>query len=285
MPLTHIDPGFSPARLSGSLSSFSPQCRVLESDVWQSGDRLRDIFRAYAPRLVERSIASSTQASGWQQAPNLQVGSPQAIATSDAGATTQRLLTAWIAARHLDVRAIEKGHRMLLGGNAQPGFRSRGECRIRCRHSGAVIYTPPAADRVSKLMDDLVEFIATDQLPGISKAFIAMLQLLLIHPFTDGNGRCARLLFAAICVRGGCDHPIALLALARLYGRGGTRLHAGSAVLRATGSWQSYLDSCARSVEEAITLWEARGAPVITSTPQTEADRELETLWWRAAAG
>jgi fido (protein-threonine AMPylation protein) len=281
--VTFVDPGFCPTQLCGRKELFSLLSQSLESSAWKPDDRLRAVFDAYAAKLVERSTASSTQASEWQQA----AATPQpSVGTAQAMTATKRVLTAWIAAPKLDARIIEKGHRLLFAGDARSGFRTRGDCRIRCRHSGAVIYTPPAADRLSKLMDNLVDFIATDQLPGVSKAFIAMLQFLLIHPFTDGNGRSARLLFAGICARGGCNHPIALLALARLYGRGGTRLHAGSAVLRATGSWQSYLDSCARSVDEASVLWQEHvSASGLAPELDDSTDDRLDSLWWRAAAG
>jgi len=210
------------------------------------------------------------------------------IARSDAPPTSlsSQVLLTWMATKRLDAKAMLNGHRHLFADTQGVGPRRSGTCHVRCRHSGAVIYTPPAADRVCGLLDDLGDFMAADGLPVIAKAFVAMLQLLLIHPFTDGNGRCARLLFAAICARGGCDHPIVLLALARLYGRGGTRLHAGSTVLRATGSWQSYLDSCARSVEEASSLWHEHAGSIGASTARAENnDSVVDAMWWRAASG
>jgi hypothetical protein len=107
------------------------------------------------------------------------------------------------------------------------------------------------------LVDDLFAFVATNPAPTLVRAFVALLQLLLIHPFKDGNGRCARGLFAAICARGGYQHPVVLLALQRLYGGSATRLHAGSAVLRATGDWRNYLAYCSQSLDEAIRNWSA----------------------------
>lgn len=145
----------------------------------------------------------------------------------------------------LDAKSLRKGHGMLMHGEPGAGeFRRNGVCQVRCRYTGALVYTPPPADKVAALVDDLFAFVATNPATTLTKAFVALLQLLLIHPFKDGNGRCARALFAAICARGGYQHPVALMALQRLYGGSATRLHAGSAVLRATGDWQDYLAYC-----------------------------------------
>lgn len=182
--------------------------------------------------------------------------SPDAFMTSGtesaAAHPMARVVTNWSERRSLDAKSLRNGHKVLMRGEPGAGeFRRGGACHVRCRHTGATIYTPPAAEKLATLIDDLLAFVASKPAPTLVKAFVALLQLLLIHPFKDGNGRCARALFAAICARDGLRHPLPLLALLRLYGDGATRLHAGSAVLRATGDWRVYLDYCRQCLAEA----------------------------------
>lgn len=62
-------------------------------------------------------------------------------------------------------------------------------------------FTPPPADRVRPLLDDLVAFVNLDDLPAISQAAIAHAQFETIHPFGDGNGRAGRCLIHVILRR------------------------------------------------------------------------------------
>ena len=63
------------------------------------------------------------------------------------------------------------------------------------------LYVPPAAAHVEPLMNDLVDFVARDDLPPVVQAAIAHAQFETIHPFTDGNGRIGRALVHAIMRR------------------------------------------------------------------------------------
>ncbi|MBI2327418.1 Fic family protein [Candidatus Curtissbacteria bacterium] len=58
-----------------------------------------------------------------------------------------------------------------------------------------VIYLPPDAKDVSQLMLDLIEFINnnSDKIDSLILAGIFHKQMVIIHPFMDGNGRTARL--------------------------------------------------------------------------------------------
>ena len=56
------------------------------------------------------------------------------------------------------------------------------------------VYVPPEPENVTQLMEDLVVFLNTTQLPPIAAAALAHAQLETIHPFADGNGRCGRAL-------------------------------------------------------------------------------------------
>jgi Fic family protein len=61
--------------------------------------------------------------------------------------------------------------------------------------SGAVVYLPPDAVDVAPLMEELVAFVQASRaiLDPILVAGLAHKQLVVIHPFIDGNGRTTRL--------------------------------------------------------------------------------------------
>lgn len=59
-------------------------------------------------------------------------------------------------------------------------------------------FVPPRHTRVSALIDDLVAFMAREDIPVLAQAAIAHAQFETIHPFTDGNGRTGRALIHAL---------------------------------------------------------------------------------------
>jgi Fic family protein len=57
---------------------------------------------------------------------------------------------------------------------------------------------PPIHQRVPGLIDDLVAFMARDDVPVLAHAALAHAQFEAIHPFEDGNGRTGRALVHAM---------------------------------------------------------------------------------------
>jgi Fic family protein len=64
-------------------------------------------------------------------------------------------------------------------------------------------YIPPPESEVAPLMDDLLVFLARDDLPAVAQAAIAHAQFETIHPFVDGNGRVGRCLIHVVLRRRG----------------------------------------------------------------------------------
>jgi Fic family protein len=64
-------------------------------------------------------------------------------------------------------------------------------------------YVPPPPGEVPRLLEDLCEFIAREDLPAIAQAAIAHAQFENIHPFADGNGRVGRALIYVVLRRRG----------------------------------------------------------------------------------
>ncbi len=83
-------------------------------------------------------------------------------------------------------------------------------------------FVPPPPELVPDLLQDLVRFVARDDMPAVVQAAVAHAQFEVIHPFGDGNGRIGRCLIHAVLVRRGLAPrfvpPISLVLAAN--GRG-----------------------------------------------------------------
>jgi len=76
-------------------------------------------------------------------------------------------------------------------------FRDNDEIRV-IDSSGTVLYTPPPYTGIPRLIGELCRFANNEQdefMHPIVKGIVLHFLLAYIHPFNDGNGRCARTLF------------------------------------------------------------------------------------------
>ena len=107
----------------------------------------------------------------------------------------------------LSKATIQRLHALAMGGGStrvKPTPWRDGQNVIRDSRSNAIVYLPPEARDVARLMDEWVEWAnAEDDLPIPLRAAIAHYQFATIHPYYDGNGRTARLLTTLILHRGG----------------------------------------------------------------------------------
>lgn len=79
-----------------------------------------------------------------------------------------------------------------------------GNIYVRREETGDILYEGPDADAVPDLMAELVESLSQkDNSPAMVKAAMGHLNLIMIHPFSDGNGRMSRALQTLILVREG----------------------------------------------------------------------------------
>lgn len=94
-------------------------------------------------------------------------------------------------------RALLKSDRMMASEAGR--FREQ-QVWIGPGGSGPLLadFVPPAHRRIPPAMEDLVEFIAREDLPVLVQAAVAHAQFETIHPFADGNGRTGRALVHAI---------------------------------------------------------------------------------------
>ncbi|MCX7003143.1 MAG: Fic family protein [bacterium] len=90
------------------------------------------------------------------------------------------------------------------GARARPSVYRDGQNVIRDSASNAIVYLPPLANDVPRLMAGLVAWLKgaeKAQVPVPIVAGLAHYQFVTIHPYYDGNGRTARLLATFILCR------------------------------------------------------------------------------------
>lgn len=102
-------------------------------------------------------------------------------------------------------KSIKKFHALVMNQKSETPYRE-GQNVIRESQTGTIVYLPPEANDVSRLMSGLVEWIrGSSELPCPIVAAITHYQYATIHPYYDGNGRTARLLTTLILHLGGYD--------------------------------------------------------------------------------
>jgi Fic family protein len=85
---------------------------------------------------------------------------------------------------------------------ASPGLWRPGSIWIRNEASGDVVYEGPDAEQVPGLIDELVSQLARDGAThALVRGAMAHLNLVMIHPFRDGNGRSSRCLQMLVLAR------------------------------------------------------------------------------------
>lgn len=114
---------------------------------------------------------------------------------------------------HTQVNAqfIRSLHYMMINYDMTklPGQWRSGPVYVVHEPSKDVVYEGPAAGEVPALMDELVEQIRSADSVDSSTVLAAMahLNLAMIHPFKDGNGRMARALQTLVISRNGASSP------------------------------------------------------------------------------
>lgn len=102
-------------------------------------------------------------------------------------------------------------HFMITEHNAEanPGRLRPGWVGVRNSYSGEVVHEGVDRDRLDGLLDELVDYMnASGDVPLVVRAALVHLNLTMLHPFSDGNGRVARCLQTAVLAREGIIAPI-----------------------------------------------------------------------------
>ena len=172
-----------------------------------------------------------------------------------------------------DATEIRAMHYMMLSHDhsKSPGRYRKGPICVRDERRDQVVYEGPDAAHVPELMEALVESLHTGvNNDPVVRSAMAHLNLVMIHPFRDGNGRMARALATSVLTRSDIGEP----EFSSIEGWLGANTEDYYSVLAHTGhgSWQPRDDAhlwltfnlrahhmqaqtVARRVEEAEATW------------------------------
>lgn len=91
----------------------------------------------------------------------------------------------------------------------RPGLWRAGSIFVQREDDGAIVYEGPDVGSVPELMGELALDMNRDAAePALVRAAMAHLNLVMIHPFKDGNGRTARCLQSLVLARTGVLSPV-----------------------------------------------------------------------------
>lgn len=124
----------------------------------------------------------------------------------------------------------------------RPGQWRAGSINVRNDQTEEIVYEGPTIEVVPSLMKDLIEDLNSDtrSIPLI-KAGMAHLNLVMIHPFRDGNGRMARCVQSLVLAREGVLDP-PFMSIEEYLGRNTQEYYDMLGVVGA-GSWHPERDA------------------------------------------
>jgi Fic family protein len=110
----------------------------------------------------------------------------------------------------LDASAVRSMHFMMLGHDLtkSPGRYRTGPIYVHDEATSTTVYEGPDAAAIPGLVDELMADLSADSdADPLIRAAMSHLNLVMIHPFRDGNGRMARALQTLVLSRGGIAEP------------------------------------------------------------------------------
>ena len=152
-------------------------------------------------------------------------GNASAISMVAASAALHDLITTVEERERFEIEYIKRAHHALMSDDPETASYA-GRLRDTQNWIGGsdysprgALHVPPAPERVTELMNDLVAYLNRDDVPVMVQAAIGHAQFESIHAFTDGNGRIGRALVSAVLRRRGVTRnavvPLASGLLAR----------------------------------------------------------------------
>ena len=160
------------------------------------------------------------------------------------------------------VRAL---HYMMLSYDQgkNPGRWRPGPIYVRREPTGEIVYEGPDAEKLPGLMNEFVTSVRSldDKSQTIVLAAMAHLNLVMIHPFSDGNGRMGRALQTLVLARDGVTH-VAFASIEEYLGsRANTEAYYAVLASVGAGKWSPgrdtlpWIDFCLRAhLQQAITV-------------------------------
>ena len=213
----------------------TPKLTDDEHRVVEEIDRVRDILSSTLGRTIRprwagllrrntfaRAIRGSNSIEGYQVTAEDAIAAVEGEPPLDAESETWKAVTGYRNAmtyvlqlagdRHFSYSEglIRSLHFMMLSYDLakHPGTWRPGPIYVRDEKQGEVVYEGPDAELLPGLMGNLVSDLnRASNVPVIVRAAMGHLNLVMIHPFSDGNGRMARCLQTLILAREGILEP------------------------------------------------------------------------------
>jgi Fic family protein len=163
-------------------------------------------------------------------------------------------------------------HYMMLSYDLgkSPGRWRAGAIFVEDEETRRIVYEAPPAEQVPGLMSELVDRLRVEEGPGLVRAAMAHLNLAMIHPFRDGNGRMARGLQTLVLTREGILRP-EFCSIEEYLGKNTPEYYA---VLSSVGGGSWHPENDARPwVRFALTAHFRQAMILLRRT------REIERLW------
>lgn len=145
---------------------------------------------------------------------------------------------------HFGEQLIKSLHFMMTHYDLKnrPGRWRSGPIFVQKEETGEIVYEGVDVEQVNPLMHELVKHLEYEEsLPIVIRAAMAHLNLVLIHPFRDGNGRMARCLQTLVLAREGILSPV-FSSIEEYLGRN-TRDYYDVLAKVGQGSWQPENDA------------------------------------------
>jgi Fic family protein len=125
-------------------------------------------------------------------------------------AMTYVLQIAQDSSAKVDAGLLKSLHFMMLKHrlDKDPGRWRPGDIYVMRESTGEQTYEGPDADEVPDLIASMIEELEGSDAPVLARAAMAHLNLVMVHPFRDGNGRMARALQTLILAREEIRAPV-----------------------------------------------------------------------------
>jgi Fic family protein len=243
----------------------TPELREDESDVLGLIEDLRNELqdRVAEPRrwvgtlrkmTFARAVQGSNSIEGYNASLDDVVATVEGEPTLDASEATQHALAGYrdamtyvlqIAgdgALQVDEGLLKSLHFMMIKHDLvkNPGQWRPGSVYV-VNQDGDTVYEGPLKDEVPSLIAEMLRELHRDESEVLVKAAMAHLNLVLIHPFSDGNGRMARCLQTLILARDRMVAPI-FSSIEEFLGRN-TQAYYDVLADVGAGSWQPERDA------------------------------------------
>lgn len=170
---------------------------------------------------LARAVQGSNSIEGYNASLDDVVAAVEGEPTLDASEETQQALSGYRDAMtyvlqiagddrlEIDEGLIKSLHFMMIKHDLRknPGQWRPGDIYVEDER-GAKVYKGPPSEDVPALISEMLNGLKQDEGPVLARAAMAHLNLVLIHPFSDGNGRMARCLQTLVLARDRILAPI-----------------------------------------------------------------------------